>query len=238
MGRAFEYRKERKFKRWGQMSRTFTKIGREIAMAVKAGGPNPESNLRLRVAIQNARAANMPKENIERAIKRATTKEQEDYKEMVYEGYAPHGIAVIIDCATDNPNRTVANLRSYFNKTGGSLGVSGSVAFMFDRKSVIRISQNAVKDVEEFELEMIDYGVEEVMIDHEEQQLVIYAPFENFGDVTRALENKGIEIIKSEFERIPNVTKELTPEQEEDVHKLFEKLEEDDDVQNYFSTLA
>jgi len=238
MGRAFEYRKERKFKRWGQMSRLFTKIGREIVMAVKAGGPSPEANFRLKVAIQNARAANMPKENVERAIKKATSKEQEDYKEVVYEGYAPHGVAVIVDCATDNINRTVANLRSYFSKTGGSLGVSGSVSFMFDRKSVIRIAEDAVPDVEEFELEMIDFGVEEVMTDSEEKQLVIYAPFENFGEVTKALENKGIEIIKSEFERIPNITKALTPEQEEDVQKLFEKLEEDEDVQNYFSTMA
>jgi YebC/PmpR family DNA-binding regulatory protein len=238
MGRAFEYRKERKFKRWGQMARTFTKIGKEIVMAVKAGGPNPDSNLRLRAAIQNAKAASMPKENIERAIKRATSKEQEDYKEVVFEGYGAHGIAVLVECATDNNQRSVANIRSYFNKCGGALGTSGSVAFMFDRKCVFRIDQTAVADIEEFELEMIDFGVEEVMTDDEAGELVLYGAFEKYGDIHKALEDKKIEIKKSEFERIPRNTKQLTPEQEADIEKLIEKLEEDEDVQNYFTTMA
>ncbi|CAG0978529.1 MAG: YebC/PmpR family DNA-binding transcriptional regulator [Bacteroidetes bacterium] len=235
MGRAFEYRKARKMKRWGNMAKTFTRIGKDIVMAVKEGGASPESNARLRALIQNARAANMPKENVERAIKRATSKEQENYKEMVYEGYAPHGIAVLIETTTDNPTRTVANVRSYFNKLGGSLGTSGSVDFMFERKCYFRIPASAVANVEEFEFEMIDFGAEEVFI--EEEDAVIYANFTDFGSIQKALEEKHIEIKSSGFERIPMDTKELTPEQQEEVNKLIERIEEDDDVQFVFTNM-
>ncbi len=235
MGRAFEYRKARKMKRWGNMAKTFTRIGKDIVMAVKEGGASPESNARLRALIQNARAANMPKENVERAIKRATSKEQENYKEIVYEGYAPHGIAVLIETTTDNPTRTVANVRSYFNKLGGSLGTSGSVDFMFERKCYFRIPASAVANVEEFEFEMIDFGAEEVFI--EEEDAVIYANFTDFGSIQKALEEKHIEIKSSGFERIPMDTKELTPEQQEEVNKLIERIEEDDDVQFVFTNM-
>lgn len=235
MGRAFEYRKARKMKRWGNMAKTFTRIGKDIVMAVKEGGASPESNARLRALIQNARAANMPKENVERAIKRATSKDQENYKEMVYEGYAPYGIAVLVETTTDNTTRTVANVRSYFNKLGGSLGTSGSVDFMFERKCYFRIAASAVANVEEFEFEMIDFGAEEVFI--EEEEAVIYANFTDFGSIQKALEEKHIEIKSSGFERIPMDTKELTPEQQEEVNKLIERIEEDDDVQFVFTNM-
>lgn len=234
MGRAFEFRKARKFKRWGQMSKTFTRIGKDIVMAVKEGGPDPDTNSRLRAVIQNAKAANMPKDNVERAIKRASDKDTSDYKEVVFEGYAPHGIAVLIETATDNNNRTVANIRSYFNKCDGSLGTSGSVVFMFDHTCNFRI-ENDGTDPEELELELIDYGAEEVFVD--DDGIIIYAPFENFGDIQKYLEENNKEILSSGFERIAQQTKKLTPEQEEDVNKLLEKIEEDDDVQNVYHTM-
>lgn len=234
MGRAFEFRKARKFKRWGQMSKTFTRIGKDIVMAVKEGGPDPDANSRLRAVIQNAKAANMPKDNVERAIKRASDKDTSDYKEVVFEGYAPHGIAVLIETATDNNNRTVANVRSYFNKCDGSLGTSGSVVFMFDHTCNFRI-ENDGTDPEELELELIDYGAEEVFVD--DDGIIIYAPFENFGDIQKYLEENNKEILSSGFERIAQQTKKLTPEQEEDVNKLLEKIEEDDDVQNVYHTM-
>lgn len=234
MGRAFEFRKARKFKRWSAMAKTFTRIGKEIVMAVKAGGPDPESNSRLRAIMQNAKAANMPKDNVLRAIKNASDKDQSDYKEILYEGYGPHGIAILVEAATNNNTRTVANLRSYFNKCGGSLGVSGSVVFMFDHSCNFKIAKGNL-DVEELELEFIDYGADEIFV--EEENIIIYSSFENFGSIQGALEKKGIEIISSGFERIPNVTKSLTPEQEEDVNKLLEKIEEDDDVQNVYHTM-
>ncbi|MDD3108762.1 MAG: YebC/PmpR family DNA-binding transcriptional regulator [Alistipes sp.] len=230
MGRAFEYRKARKLKRWGNMARTFTKLGKEIAIAVKAGGPDPAGNTRLRVLIQNAKAANMPKENIERAIKRAISKDMGDYKEMVYEGYAPFGIAMVIDTATDNTTRTVANVRNYFNKCGGSLGNSGSVAFMFDHKCVFKIAQQEGVDIDELELELIDCGVDEIFAD--EAEIVIYAPFESYGAIQKYLEDHNIEIVSGEFEWIPMDTKEVTAEQRESIEKLIEKLEEDEDVVN------
>ncbi len=235
MGRAFEYRKARKLKRWGNMAKTFTRIGKDIVIAVKEGGASPESNARLRALIQNARAANMPKENVERAIKRATSKDQENYKEMVYEGYAPYGIAVLVETTTDNPTRTVANVRSYFNKLGGSLGTSGSVDFMFERKCYFRIPASVVSNIEEFEFELIDFGAEEVFI--EEDEVVIYANFTDFGSIQKALEEKHIEIKSSGFERIPTDTKELTAEQQEEVNKLIERIEEDDDVQFVFTNM-
>ncbi|WP_266366902.1 YebC/PmpR family DNA-binding transcriptional regulator [Tellurirhabdus rosea] len=236
MGRAFEYRKARKFKRWGMMAKTFTKIGKDIALAVKSGGPDPESNGRLRAIIQNAKAANMPKENVERAIKKASSKEQEDYKEITYEGYAPHGVAVVIETATDNHNRTVANIRSYFNKLGGSLGTSGMLDFMFDRKCVFRIAAADV-DLEELELEMIDYGADELMLDEESGEIVIYGDFTAFGAIQKFLEEKKFDIRQAEFERIANDYKELSEEEAADVEKLLEKIEEDEDVLNVYHNM-
>ncbi len=234
MGRAFEFRKARKFKRWGKMAKTFTRIGKDIVMAIKEGGPDPEGNSRLRAVMQNAKAANMPKENVERAIKRATDKDTSNYKEVVLEGYAPHGIAVLVETATDNNNRTVANIRSYFNKHEGSLGTSGSVVFMFDHTCNFRIKNDGT-DIEELELELIDFGAEEVFED--EDGIIIYAPFESFGSIQKHLEETKKEILSSGFERIAQITKQLTPEQEEEVNKLLEKIEEDDDVQNVYHTM-
>ncbi|GAT64082.1 YebC/PmpR family DNA-binding transcriptional regulator [Paludibacter jiangxiensis] len=235
MGRAFEYRKARKMKRWGNMARVFTKLGKEISIAVKAGGPEASSNPRLRALIQNAKAANMPKENVERAIKKAISKDEADYKEMVYEGYAPHGIAVVVETATDNPTRTVANVRSYFNKLGGSLGTTGSLSFLFDRKSVFKIVPKAEMDLEELELELIDYGVDEIFA--EESEVILYGEFESFNKIQKYLEENGFEIISSEFERIPNDTKELGEEEQAQVMKLIERIEEDEDVQNVFHNM-
>ena len=236
MGRAFEYRKASKLKRWGMMSKTFTRIGKDIVMAVKAGGSDPQNNSRLRAIIQNAKAANMPKDNVERAIKRATSKDQEDYKEVVLEGKGPHGIAILIEATTDNNNRTVANVRSYFNKTGGSLGVSGMLDFLFDRKCVFKIANTGI-NLEEFEFELIDFGAEEVFLDEETNEINIYGEFNAFGGIQKYLEEQGYELKGAEFTRIPNELKELTEEQAADVEKLLMKLEEDDDVQNVYSTL-
>ncbi|NNT73063.1 YebC/PmpR family DNA-binding transcriptional regulator [Flavobacterium sp. IMCC34852] len=235
MGRAFEFRKGRKMKRWAAMAKAFTRIGKDIVMAVKEGGPNPEANSRLRAVMQNAKAANMPKENVERAIKKATDKDTANYKEVLFEGYAPHGIAILIETATDNNNRTVANIRSYFNKCNGTLGTQGSVEFMFDHTCNFRIPA-AGQDVEELELEMIDFGVEEIFAD-DEDGIVMYAPFESFGAIQKELENRGLEILSSGFERIPQITKELTEDQVADVEKLLEKIEEDDDVMNVYHTM-
>ncbi len=234
MGRAFEFRKARKMKRWSAMAKTFTRIGKDIVMAVKEGGPDPENNSRLRAVIQNAKSVNMPKDNIERAIKKASDKNTENYKEILYEGYAPHGVAVLVETATDNNNRTVANIRSYFNKGSGTLGTSGSVEFMFDHSCNFRIPSEGLVP-EEIELEFIDYGVEEVFTD--EDGMLLYAPFESFGTIQRELENRSIKILSSGFERIPQVTKKLSKEAQEEVEKLIEKIEEDDDVQNVYHTL-
>ncbi len=234
MGRAFEFRKARKMKRWSAMAKTFTRLGKDIVMAVKEGGPDPDSNSKLRAVIQNAKAANMPKDNIERAIKRASDKSQGDYKEVLFEGYAPHGIAILVETATDNNNRTVANIRSYFNKCDGNLGTSGSVEFMFDHTCNFRINGEGI-DPEELELEFIDFGAEEVFQD--DDGILIYAPFGSFGTIQKELEGRNIEILSSGFERIPQVTKQLTPEQVADVEKLLEKIEEDDDVQNVYHTM-
>lgn len=235
MGRAFEFRKARKFKRWGNMSKIFTKLGREIEMAVKAAGPDPTGNSRLRLLIQTARSENMPKDNIERAIKRAVSKDTSDYKEIVYEGYAPHGVAVVVETATDNTTRTVANVRSYFNKYGGSLGTSGMTDFLFERKCNFKVAMKDSINIEELELELIDYGVDEIFVD--EGELHIYAEFTNFGPIQKYLEENHFEIKTFAFERIPNDTKELTPEQQADVEKLIERLEEDDDVTNVFHNM-
>ncbi len=235
MGRAFEFRKARKMKRWGNMARVFTKIGKEIEIAVKAGGPDPSSNTRLRVLIQNAKSENMPKENVERAIKRAISKDTADYKEFVYEGYAPHGVAVLVETATDNTNRTVASVRMHFNKCGGSLGNSGSVGFMFEHKCTFKFNVPAEVDVEELELEMIDLGVDEF---YPEESVIVYAPYESFGAIQHWLDEKGYEIVSGEAVRIPTDTKELTAAEREDVEKLIERLEEDEDVSNVYTTMA
>ena len=235
MGRAFEYRKARKLKRWGNMARVFTRLGKEITIAVKAGGPDPESNPRLRLLIQTAKSENMPKDNVERAIKKATEKDQKDYKEVVYEGYAPHGIAILVETATDNPTRTVANIRSYFNKYGGTLGTTGMLDFLFERKCSFKIEKKDDVDIEELELELIDYGVEEVFA--EEDNLMIYAEFTKFGPIQRFLEEKEMNIISFNFERIPNDTKTLTPDQLAEVEKLIERIEEDEDVTNVFHNI-
>ena len=237
MGRAFEYRKARKMKRWGNMARVFTKIGKEIEIAVKAGGPDPTANTRLRVLIQNAKAENMPKENVERAIKRAISKDTADYKEMVYEGYGPFGIAFLVETATDNTTRTVANVRACFNKCGGSLGTSGSVAFMFEHKCTFKFANSKGVDPEELELEMIDLGVDALDVD-EENNITVEAPFDAYGQVQKFLEDNGFEIISGEFVRIPTDTKEVTAEQRESLEKMIEKIEEDDDVTNVYTTMA
>ncbi len=235
MGRAFEYRKARKMKRWGNMSRTFTKIGKEITIAVKAGGPDPDGNPRLRALMQNAKAANMPKENVERAIKKATDKDAGDYKEIIYEGYGPHGIAIVVETATDNHTRTVANVRSYFNKSGGSLGTTGSLSFMFEHKCVFHIKPKDGVSIEDLELELIDYGVDELEADDEE--IVLYGAFESNSEIQKYLEENEFEIVSSEFERIPNDLKELDAEQRASIEKLIERLEEDEDVQNVFHNM-
>jgi YebC/PmpR family DNA-binding regulatory protein len=240
MGRAFEYRKARKMKRWSSMSKAFTRITKDIIMAVKEGGPSPDANYRLKALIQNAREANMPKDNVERAIKKASSKDQADYKELVYEGYAAHGVAILIETATDNPTRTVANVRSYFNKCNGSLSTSGSVDFMFERKCHFKVIPGDT-DLETFELEMIDFGVDEIFEEHDEENdrthIILYAPFTEYGNIQKALEEMGVETVSSGFERIPMDTKNLNAEQQADVEKLLEKLEEDDDVQAVFHNM-
>jgi len=236
MGRAFEYRKERKMKRWGNMSRVFTRIGKELTIAAKSGGSDPENNPRLRAIIQMARAENMPKDNVERAIKRAVEKEHSEYKEVVYEGYGPHGIAFIVETATDNTMRTVANIRSYFNKYGGSLGTSGSVEFMFEHKCVFKVKAKGGMDIENMELELIDFGGEEIFADGDE--VMIYGAFESYGAIQKYIEEQGLELLSGGFERIPTTElKELNPEQKAELEKLIERFEEDDDVQNVYHNM-
>ncbi|SNR52420.1 DNA-binding regulatory protein, YebC/PmpR family [Lutibacter agarilyticus] len=236
MGRAFELRKGRKMKRWSAMAKTFTRIGKDIVMAINDGGGNPDTNARLRAVMQNAKAANMPKENVERAIKKAADKDTSNYKEVLFEGYAPHGIAVVVETATDNNNRTVANVRAAFNKCDGNLGTSGSVVFMFDHTCTFTLNkENITTELEELELELIDFDVEEVFED--EDGIVIYAPFEQFGALQSYFEDNNIEILSSGFERIPTTTVKLSEDQQADVEKLLERLEEDDDVQNVYHSL-
>lgn len=235
MGRAFEFRKERKFKRWNKMSKVFTRLGKEIVIAVKSGGPDPDTNAKLRTIIQNAKGASMPKDRIEAAITRASNKDEKDYEEVVYEGYGPHGIAVIIETATDNINRTVANIRHYFTKAGGSLGTSGSVSFMFDHKAVFRFAA-ADFDMEELELELIDDGLQD--IDENEGEIFIYTAFEDFGNMQKALEDRQIDVISADFQRFPMSLTELTPEQEEEVMKMIDRIEEDDDVNQIYHNMA
>jgi len=235
MGRAFEYRKATKMKRWGNMARVFTKLGKQITIAAREGGPDADTNPRLRVLMQQAKKENMPKENVERAIKKATDKDHSDYKEMIYEGYGPHGIAIVVETATDNPTRTVANVRSYFNKHGGSLGTSGSLEFLFDHKCVFKIAPKEELSLEDLELELIDYGVDEVEVD--EDDILLYGDFKSYSDIQNYLEENGFEIHLAEFERIPHNTKKLNAEQRTQIEKLLEKFEEDEDVQNVFHNM-
>lgn len=235
MGRAFEFRKARKFKRWGNMARVFTRLGREIEMAVKEGGSDPTANSRLRLLIQTSKSENMPKENVERAIKRAISKDTSAYKEIVYEGYAPNGVAVVVETATDNPNRTVANVRSYFTKFGGSLGTTGMCDFLFERKCNFVVLAKEGIDIEELELELIDFGVDDCFL--EDGEINIYAEFANFGPIQKYLEENNFEIKSFKFERIPNDLKTLNEEQQAQVEKLIEKLEDDDDVVNVFHNM-
>ncbi len=234
MGRAFEFRKERKFKRWAGMAKTFTRIGREIALAVKSGGASPDYNPRLRIAIQNAKAANMPKSNVENAIKNAAGKDAENFQEVVYEGYGPHGIAVLVETATDNPTRTVANVRMYYDRCGGALGVSGSVSYMFNRKGVFKAKQEDHK-WDELELELIDAGLEDMKI--EDGEVVLYTDFSDFGAMQKALEERGIEPTSAQLEWLPTMTKKLSDTEVDQVIKLIDRLEEDDDVLNVFHTM-
>jgi YebC/PmpR family DNA-binding regulatory protein len=235
MGRIFEKRKHKIFARMDKMAKAFTKIGKEIAIAVKAGGPDPDNNPRLRLAIQNGKGVNMPKDRVEAAIKRASSKDAGNYEEATYEGYAAHGVALMIDCATDNSTRTVANVRMYFSKGNGSLGTTGSVSFMFDRKGVFTLSKEGI-NLEELELDLIDFGAEDIQSDDE--HIYIYTKFTDFGTMQKGLESKSIIPISAEKQWIPLSTKEVTEAQEEEVMKLIETMEEDDDVQSVYHNMA
>jgi YebC/PmpR family DNA-binding regulatory protein len=240
MGRAFEFRKERKFKRWAKMAVQFTRLGKEIAIAVKEGGPHLESNSRLRTAVQNAKAVNMPKDRIEAAIKRASEKDSKGYEEHVYEGYGPHGVPILIETATDNTNRTVANIRSYFAKAGGSLGKTGSLDFIFQRKSIFRFAAEEL-DVEELELELIDGGLEELYVEEDEEGkdiVVVQTSFEDFGNMQKLLEEKGIDVKSAKLERINLSNTEVSEEASAEVMKLIDKIEEDDDVQAVYHNMV
>ena len=236
MGRAFEYRKATKMKRWGNMARVFTKLGKQITIAVREGGSDIDTNPRLRVLAQQAKKENMPKENVERAIKKATSRDEADYKEMVYEGYGPHGIAIVIETATDNPTRTVGNIRSYFNRHGGSLGTTGSLEFMFDHKCVFHITKKEGVEIDDLELELIDFGVDELMED--EGEIILYGEFTSYSAIQKYLEENGYEITTAEFERIPKDLKDVTEERRASINKLIEKIEDDEDVQNVFHNMA
>ena len=235
MGRAFEFRKARKLKRWSTMAKSFTKIGKELSIAVKDSGPNPDTNSRLRAIIQNAKAVNMPKENIERAIKKASEKSSNNYKEILFEGYGPKGVAIIVEAATDNNNRTVANIRSYFNKFDGTLSTSGSVEFMFNRICCFRIK--TISNLDDLEFDLIDYGLDELIKHEIDNQYLLYSGFDKFGSIQRELENRQVEIISTEFERIPKQYKFLKEDEARIVEDLLEKIDEDDDVQNIFHNM-
>ena len=238
MGRAFEYRKAAKMKRWGHMARTFTKIGKQIAIAVKAGGPEPENNPHLRAIIQTAKRENMPNANVERAIKNAMGKDTKDFKEVTYEGYGPHGIAIFVDAATDNTTRTVANVRAVFNKYGGNMGTQGSLSFLFDQKCIFTFKKKEGLDMEELILELIDYGVEEDFDEDEEaNEITIYGDPKSFGELQKHLEEAGFEVTGAEFTRIPNDTKEVTEAEREVIDKMVDILEDDEDVQNVYTNM-
>jgi YebC/PmpR family DNA-binding regulatory protein len=234
MGRAFELRRARKEKRWGKMAKDFVKMGKQLSMAVKQGGPDPELNPLLRVVIQNCKAINMPKDNIEGAIKRASSKDANDLDEVIYEGYGPYGVAVLVETTTDNPTRTVANIRMYFSRADGALGKTGSLDFIFDRKAVFKLTAGDF-DVEELELDLIDAGLEEIFED--DGFVFIYTSFKDFGSMQHELEKRKLAIVSSELIRLPNSTTELTPEQEEQISNLIEKIEDDDDVIQVFTNM-
>lgn len=236
MGRAFEYRRAAKEKRWAQMSRVFPKLGRAITVAAKDGGPDPDMNPKLRLAIQNAKAANMPKDNIENAIKRAEGKDAADYTEINYEGKGPHGVLVFVECATDNTTRTVANVKSYFNKSGGQMVPMGSLEFLFDRKAVVEFTKTEDLDLEELELELIDYGLEE--FEEDGDTIYAYANYTDFGNLSEGFEKLGIKVDKADLQRIPNAPIEFSDEQMVDIEKLIDKIEDDEDVQAVYTNIA
>jgi YebC/PmpR family DNA-binding regulatory protein len=238
MGRAFEYRKATKLKRWGHMARTFTKISKQIAIAVKNGGADPDNNPHLRAIIQNAKRENMPNDNVNRAIKNAMGKDQSDFKEMTYEGYGPHGVAIFVETATDNNTRTVANVRAIFNKYNGNLGTMGSLAFLFDHKCVFTFRKKDGVEMDDLILELIDYGVEEDYdFDEESGEITIYGDPKSFNDIQKYLEGNGFDVLGGEFTRIPNDLKEVTSEQRETIEKMVDLLEDDDDVQNVYTNM-
>lgn len=224
------------FARFAKMSQAFNRVRKEIEIAVKAGGPDPKGNARLRIALQNAKSVNMPKDRVEAAIKRASSKDTTGYSEIVYEGYGPHAVAIMVECATDNPTRTVANVRHLFRKYEGNLGSNGSISFMFEHKALIKINRAAVSDIDEFELDLIDFGLNELLYDDE--SIYIYTMFEDFGSMQKALEENNLEVVSSEFQWVPNNFKELSPEQSEEVTKLIDALEDDEDVQGVYHNVA
>ncbi len=237
MGRIFETRKATMFKRYAKMAKQFTKIGREIVMAVKLGGPNPDANPRLRMVMQNAKAVNMPKTNVENAIKRASEKDTSNYEECIYEGYAPHGVPVLVECTTNNPTRTVANVRMYFSRANGALGTNGSVSFMFEHKALFKIdASNLNKD--DLELELIDFGLEDITLEQETNHFIIQTTFSDYGKMQSALEERKINLIETTKTYIPTTTKELSEEQEKEVMAMIEKMEEDDDIENVYHNIA
>lgn len=236
MGRAFEYRRAAKEKRWDKMSKLFPKLGKAITMAAKEGGSDPEMNSALRTAIRNAKAQNMPKDNIDAAIKRATAKDAETYSEMNYEGKGPHGVLVFVECATDNPTRTIANVKSYFNKAGGSIVPNGSLEFMFNRKAVFEFEKPDNLDIEELELELIDHGLDEIEMN--ENRVYVYGDYTSFGSLAAALENLNIDVEKSNLQRIPSSPVEFSEEQLLDIEKMLDKIEDDDDIQQVFTNIA
>lgn len=235
MGRIFETRKHKMFARFARMSKAFNRVRKDIEIAVKNGGPDPKSNSKLRLAVQNAKSVNMPKDKVEAAIKRASSKDTAGYQEIVYEGYAPHGIAVLVECATDNPTRTVANVRHYFRKFEGSLGNAGSISFMFEKKALFKVDKTNVADMESLELELIDYGLDE--LNYDDDFIYIYTQFQDFGNMQKALEEKNLEIKATEFQYIPSNYKELNEEQQKEVNELIEAIEEDDDVQSVYHNM-
>ncbi|SHG54659.1 DNA-binding regulatory protein, YebC/PmpR family [Chryseolinea serpens] len=235
MGRVFEKRKHKMFARFDRMAKAFSRIGKDIAIAVKHGGPLPENNPKLRMCIQNARGVNMPKDRVDAAIRRASSKEEKDFQEVVYEGYAPHGVPIVVECATDNPTRTVANIRLAFSKNGGAMGNSGSVAFMFERKGVFKFEPSKL-NLDEYELDLIDAGAED--IERGDEDTIVYTKFTEFGHMAKFLESKGLEAKSSELQYVPTTTKELPEDQQDEVLKCVEALEADDDVQNVYHNLA
>jgi YebC/PmpR family DNA-binding regulatory protein len=235
MGRIFEKRKHKMFARFDKMAKAFTRIGKDIAIAVKQNGPNPDNNPRLRMAIQNAKGVNMPKDRVEAAIKRASSKEEKDFQEVTYEGYGPHGVPILVECATDNPTRTVANVRLHFSKNGGSMGNSGSVSFMFERKGVFRFDLGKL-DLDDLELDLIDAGADD--IERGDEEIIVYTKFTEFGHMQKFLESRNLEPKSSELQYVPATTKELPEDQQDEVLKCVEALESDDDVQSVFHNLA